>query len=487
MGICVRPFALCVIVALLVTSGALGQGVLINEVFTGNPDLLEIVNFTGGVVSLTGWTVDASFSATVYPTYTFPTGTSLLPGEALVLIESTSGLPVTSPTPPAGTQILNTSISYGWVGSSSGSLVLVDSGGNVSDFVVFGTGLVTFPPSAAGAVFTNPIPRTNSGDAIYRSTSIDTDDGGDWINAVAGNETPGTLNPGQTPLAQDVVSVGFAPTSGVVVFDTLNGTFTISATVASIGVNGGATLTDPTSDTLIGGAIGITGNYFGNEQTLAGMIFTPTTLGLVTSDLADGLNWQNIFSATTYTGWELSGPYGARVVPRHEMSSGPTSSVLRSGSGSLAIDSLQSDLAIENFSLMFRLTLAGPQLISLAKDFSPAPNPAVETALGSDGNGAFQVGIIHTVGQELYNVFVINPTSMQGQGPVFGIDLGIFQIEQITLPLGIAPFHVTPDVNGNYGFISPVGIVPLGTTLDHLVLELNGSTFSAHGPNRVTF
>lgn len=473
--------AILVIASLTAVSGA--QTVLINEVFTGNPDYIEITNFSGATVNLNGWTLEATFGTTVYPTATLPPNLIIAPGESIVLIETNNlTLPVSSPTPPAGTQILNTGVGYGWVGTSSGAVALVDSFSVVRDQVVFAgpTGPPTLTATAPLAPFTNPIVRgvPNAGDAIYRINAIDTNDGSDFENQTTGLETPGTLNPGQSFISDITKVLMDDHRPPVIQFDTINQTFTATGIIHGLVTDAGLTLTDPAQEPLIGGTLSVVGTFSGPDITsLTNLILSPSTIILQDSTQTDQVTAINLYLSDNTTSSVFGGIFGATPNTLQRLTSpAPSAGVNRTGSGSLALDSLQLSLANEALTLGFRLNFRGPELLFVAPNFSLPTAPPMETAMASTPTGGFHIGVLHaSFATDIFNLFVPNPLSPHGQGPFLGTDFDVMLPQMISLPLGTQPFHVTPDALGNYGFMTMPAAVPAGMTLDYLVIAVDSS------------
>ena len=82
-----------VLAALLLAAGAHAQTVLVNEVFTGNPDYVEITNVGVAPVAVSGWTVESSFAFSTYPPVMFPPGTTIAAGASILILEANATLP----------------------------------------------------------------------------------------------------------------------------------------------------------------------------------------------------------------------------------------------------------------------------------------------------------------------------------------------------------------------------------------------------------
>ena len=159
-----KSITLAAITLVLATQAATAQ-VVINEIYTGDPDYVEIANVGQTVENISGWKLATALNLTNYPVYTIPNGVVLAPGQCAVLLEGTqTTLPASSPALPAGAVLIHTGLALGWVGTSTGCAALADTTGLCRDFVVFGTGAVAQPAIAYAMVFTNPIDRSsNSG------------------------------------------------------------------------------------------------------------------------------------------------------------------------------------------------------------------------------------------------------------------------------------------------------------------------------------
>ena len=467
--------------------------VVINEIYTGDPDFIEIGNLGPTAVSLDGWTVDASFAFTVYPSFTLPTGTALMPGEFLIVLENSAPLPATITPPPTGTQIYNTNFGYGWVGNSSGAVVLTDANGQCVDYVRFGTLAVQDPPSEAGCgLFSNPLDRTGNDpsldDVLARHTVIDTNDGQDWVIGSDGDETPGQPNPGQVvgpAQAKDLVIDPLAAQTFQV--DAGNGTVSITAQIGAIVTDTGVTVQDPGFDTLVGATVQVNGLVIGGDLSTFGGTLWPGLQILIT--LADGSGQLQIlgtFQGQPQVDWELSGPLGA--TPMASRPVGSISSLVANPTGNLSslAGGLVAALQNQSFTMIIRLEAAGPRLMRLVKSYAANPNPPFVAALASTGMGGAELGVIGAQTTEMWNVFAVNSLTPLGTGPFFGIEFGAIQYALALLPLGTDPYHVVPN-GGSYHLVVPPGIVPLGWTVDHVAVELRQGVLTATPAIRVGF
>lgn len=74
---------------------------------------------------------------------------------------------------------------------------------------------------------------------------------------------------------------------------------------------------------------------------------------------------------------------------------------------------------------------------------------------------------------EIYNFFSFALSNPLGSGPFFGLEPDSFLLQQIFLPLGTHPFHVTLDAQGTYQF-GPVPLDPAQVSMDYMSLALTG-------------
>lgn len=473
---------------LVLASAAPGQGVLINEVHTGDPDYVEIANFGQTAVDLSNWTLRTSFGYLIYPQYTLPQGTILPPGGIAVAIEHAGGMGPPLPPVPLTAVSLATGFGWGWVGTSSGSAVLADAAGAAVDVVVFGTAIVTVPPPGPSQPFANPVDRTNNDpsidDAVYRTTSVDSNGGADWVNGPDSEATPGSLNPGQVTTALDVQRLVLDETSSSLAIT--NDQLALTATIVEIVTSGGQSIVSPTIDPLVGGTVTATGNRLAGDQvTLAGVLFAPATTVLTTNDGGDVLTLTGILISFGDE-WTLAGPAGAQPTPVTKLSSQVINGVTRTTTGSAALDGLATSLDDSPFTFLVRRETQA--LVPTRLEVSYAPGaPALEAAIAERDPGQLEVGVIGGNGGELWSFFAPNPTTPFGAGPLFGMELGPIQIAIALTPLGTHPFHVLPDQHGNYHLLTPPALIPGGLVLDYLAVEVLSGVARHTQLMRVTF
>jgi hypothetical protein len=126
-------------------------------------------------------------------------------------------------------------------------------------------------------------------------------------------------------------------------------------------------------------------------------------------------------------------------------------------------------------------------VISLTRSYV-APQTAFAAATENLGGGQLSLGAIGVpAAHELYNVFALNSSIPLGSGPLLGIEMGSFQLAQIALPVGQAPFHVWANNDGNYTFVTGLGVVPAGLSLDCVTFAVSGTSFVATPPTRLNF
>ncbi|MCB9832873.1 MAG: lamin tail domain-containing protein [Planctomycetes bacterium] len=491
-----HKYATLILAAMLLAAPAWGQspsGVVINEVFTGNPDWVEIANTSGTTRVLDGWQLQAVFGYTLYPAYVFPSGTSIAPGECLIVLENTGSLVSVINPPPPSAQILNTIFGYGWIGTSTGSLALVDQLGQVQDLLVFGTGPCLLPPSATALSFADPVDRFGNdpalGNVIYRASETDGDDGHDWQQGLNGSETPGQPNPGQDfglPALHHLELVGG---SCPLVFDPQHQSFTVTATIGGLALADGTIRSDPAWDPLIGGTITVTAPILGSASAdLGGLISTQAQV-----DFTDGCGAMarvtGIIAAEGSLEQELIGPLGTWPVNHRALSTRGLVLTQTGGTASPALAAVTAAALGARLYFVIRLDDAGPRLVRVDLGRDPnAPAPGLSSRLAAAGQGALEIGVINaSMNAVIFNVFVITPALPLGQGPVAGIDWGPSQWQQVFLPLPSPPFHVNPASPGQYHFSAPQGTVPPGIWLDHVAIQLIGGLPVFSPPTRAFF
>lgn len=187
----------CYLIAILI---ALSRGfapihaadppILINEIFTGSPDWVELYNAGDEPVALDGWHIRSwSLGANDYQyenhILDIPAGTLLNPGEFLVVSED----PVGNCSIPASSTLL-------WCAMESLCVSIESAGGAPVDLAVVG-GVFGDPDieTIQGTIYP-PFSTRDDADVIRRVSLIDTDSGSDWV--CGGDPSPCSLNPDQT-------------------------------------------------------------------------------------------------------------------------------------------------------------------------------------------------------------------------------------------------------------------------------------------------
>ena len=185
---------------------------VINEVYTGTNDLVELYNPIIDTVDLSGWELtlyDGNDQVITLPTlpnggttftYRFPNGTLLRPGQFLVIAE-------TNPNDPGSDDIYAITLganSINWDDWNATGAVALSNGVTSMDFVRFGgsgiSPLTVDPPT--GTAFTGIVPAPLPGESIGRNAdSTDTDTAGDWYSQGA---SVGDINPTLTPPDNDL-------------------------------------------------------------------------------------------------------------------------------------------------------------------------------------------------------------------------------------------------------------------------------------------
>ncbi|MFT7618161.1 MAG: hypothetical protein ACI97A_001802 [Planctomycetota bacterium] len=465
------------------------SGVVINEVFTGSPDWVEIRNFSNSSRDLSGWKLDATFAFTSYPSFTFPSGTILRPGEIVLVLENSNPSPFYQTPPPYGVQVFNTQFGYGWIGTSTGAIALSDSNSTLQDLVVFGTSGLALPAPAGNVVYPNPPARQANnpltGNLLYRSSMIDQDDGHDWQQSSNGSETPGLPNPGQGTGPQPIAALIFGANSGLVSIDHQTTALNITANITGIILHDGREITDPSWDVVIGGNIVISGISVGaNLPDLKSSIWAPTT-NLITAANGETLTVPGPLFAAPKKRFVLAGSFESEPRGRRSVTTMAGQTSMLSGITSPALTQLQRTLQSGRLYFHMRFDPTGTRMFALSL-FDPE-TPDLTSQVANTGSGSLQVGVIGTTQAEIYNVFVVNPAYTPGTGPIFGVTWEPFQWQQVWTPLGTNPYHVAPTTDGTYFFHSPPGVVPPGIWLDHITIEVVNQTPRASAPARVFF
>lgn len=482
---------LCLFMAALVLILPMGraQGVLVNEVHTGDPDYIEVLNSGSTPVDISGWTLRASFGYLIYPPYTFPTGSTIAAGELILAIEHSGG-GIGPPLPPVPTaaQTFATGFGWGWVGTSSGSVVLSDAAGQTVDVVVFGTDTVTVPPPGSSQPFTNPLDRTGNDpgldDAVYRNSTSDSNDGADWSLGSDPDSTPGTFNAGQSAAPIDVARLELDEASAT--FIVQGGQATLTATIDRIVATSGTEILSANVDPLVGGTVTMTGPFLaGNSADLSGTVIAPLSAIITSAGGTDTLDVDGILLAWGET-WELGGTAEATPTPITTLASQQGNNVTRSTTGSQSLAGLFGALQSKSFAVHIRRE--GGQLTPLAVEIDYAPRtPDFAATAAENAPGQLEIGFVGSNGGEVWNFFDVAPTIPFGSGPLFGMELGPLQIAIAGLPVGTHPFHVLPDQNGNYHFITPPGAIPMGVVFDFLAIEVNAGVARHSAVTRITF
>lgn len=263
-------------------------------------------------------------------------------------------------------------------------------------------------------------------------------------------------------------------------FNRANSTFSASGTISGLILDGGAIVNDPTADPVIGRPFTASGNYSGTDLgNYSDIVLAPASITIQGASSANTLTLSSIFAVAFGSGssFALGGPLGVLPIAVRPMASPIAPNAVLVGSGSTALDSLNSRVQSgSKFSMVIAGSGTSPDLLSLETDYLPPITPLGRGA-ATNGSGAFALGIVGCpVGSLIYNVFVPNPVSAAGQGPFFGLDFSVVVLEQINAPLPTNPFRVQPNVEGNYFFGVPNGTLPAGLVVDTVTIIVNPTT-----------
>jgi lamin tail-like protein len=488
----VRLRALMTLLILGTASAAMGQTVLINEIYTGNPDYVEITNVGVAPVDVSGWTLESSFAFSNYPPVQFVAGTSIAPGASILILEANATLPPTMSAPDPSTEIVSSGFPWGWVGNSSGCAVLVDAAGVGRDLVLFGNAPCLVPGGGYGTSFSGVLDRSqndpNTDNTIQRTTSIDTDVAADWSLGPDSEASPGALNTTQSTGPIAIERLILAGDGAPINFND-DGSFDVSATIAAVVTSSGARIENPLWDPIIGGTFNFSGSYSqaNTQAQLSGATFAPASVSLqATTPGDDGLSVLNLFQVMGSLEAELGGPEGATPRRFRKLTSLALNSPQRSGQGSLVLDGLAAHLPTSSLDFDIELLGSEVRILAVGRDLPSRAN-TWEARFASPAPGQVEVGVINAGPTELYHLFVVNPTYALGTGPVAGIEFGPMQFDMAVSALGTNPFHVLPAADGTYHYLSPPGLIPAGWTLDFLAVRNTSGTLETLPPERLVF
>lgn len=180
--------------------------VLITEFHWGNPDWLEVTNFSSETVTMSLWRltyrVNDTFSPTVagiVPAVPTGPGSSLLPGETAVIVEQGGSVPAGT---PVGTKIFYLTHSIN-VSSNDIGIALGDGFGNVVDELHLANLSGLYDQEGLGGAFYGEALRASSasGQSVERIWGLDSDSGEDWTYQTVA--TPGRENSSNGPRGTD--------------------------------------------------------------------------------------------------------------------------------------------------------------------------------------------------------------------------------------------------------------------------------------------
>ena len=163
---------------------------MINEVFTGSPDYVELLNPHSIAVDLSGYRLKSWYHGTTLDgEYTLPQGSVLQPGETLVIQEmGIADQPGTLP------NSIRSGYNFFWVGTRQVEVALIDPFGQGIDYVTRRyNGSLPAPNLPADLSWSGSI--TGFQDAMQRNSQVDGNLASDFVISTHG--TPGALNPGQ--------------------------------------------------------------------------------------------------------------------------------------------------------------------------------------------------------------------------------------------------------------------------------------------------
>lgn len=319
------------------------------------------------------------------------------------------------------------------------------------------------------------------GDGVAPPTNVPFDEFRFWRRArsaaeIAANSTTTLIDPTSR-------EIRFGPNGLASVFNPTTGTFTASGTVSELILRGGESVT-AALDPIIGAAVTMSGSYSGSDlTTFSDILLTVSNLQIAAPGGSPALTIQGFFAAAAGPApyFELGGSLGALPLRRRILGSPFAPIVTRTGTGSVIMDNIDNSIATgAATSLVLRDDGQGLRIKALGIDFQPpATVPTINAA--TDGSGAFLLGAVGLpAGSYLANLFAVSPGNpVVGQGPLFGIVLGPSQFAQLALPIGVAPFKVLPNIDGNYLFGVPPGTITPGLVVDHVGIVVGPTSIAA--------
>ncbi len=180
-------------------------GALINEFYTGASAAVELRNSTASAIGLTNATLltftDAGGGLVADPPFVFPAGVSI-PANGFLVLEAggVAGSPGTYP------NSIYTGIAWGWNGSMSVEIVLLNDSGYGLDYVIydhFGTIAGAGPNLVAPTTWTGDFDM-GTGDTHERVQIADTNTATDWAKNTNAHSL-GTYNPPQVSGTMGIV------------------------------------------------------------------------------------------------------------------------------------------------------------------------------------------------------------------------------------------------------------------------------------------
>lgn len=248
------------------------------------------------------------------------------------------------------------------------------------------------------------------------------------------------------------------------------GPVSASGTVIGFIDGQGNLVTDPAQDAVVGASFNLTGNLLSAGPDLAGGTLTVTGVNLVAAPGADELSLTAQYVQDgTRDRFRLAGTPAVLPSVERPYSSLLIASPTRTGSGSSILDGFELALGAQSkeLTLLFDVVPGqGPRLSRLIIDYHPAPR-SPEFNFDTGGAGSLVLGVAGAAPtDELFNVFVVNPTVPLGQGSFFGLEFTPLVSDILMAPLGTVPFHVSPNGEGAFFWGIPAGSLPIGLVLD---------------------
>ncbi|MEE9393162.1 MAG: hypothetical protein V3W41_11715 [Planctomycetota bacterium] len=298
-----------------------------------------------------------------------------------------------------------------------------------------------------------------------------------------------------TPAASTISEIHFLDVAGVNPISFMGTNFAVTAEVTEVVFRDGTRwLTAADSAFMIDGTLSMSGSSPGLD--LINLTDFSSTDAQVTFQSSATGSWSTnlsmVGSGTNY--YLLSGAHRhrPRLVTDLESSDSPFPDL--SATGEDLFDAVATGIGDNDpFYFTTRLGQAGgPRLNALFFGEGHRPSNEAHTGAAVISGGGLEFAAVNLrPGAEVFNLFALTSQAAPlGAGSFFGLPFGPEQLQQIFLPLGSAPIHVTADANGIYEWGVPAGTIPAGLVIDGATVALplvSGDGFRISSVLRLVF